>query len=262
MRSARPALVLGLATAVLAAACGSGPKGAAPSATPRPATTRNPAPLETTPAPPTASPSPSGEAADARNPPGFDATIAPLRGALLREVRHKNWHPGCPVPLNQLRVLTVDYHGFDGEVHSGPLVLNGRVVEDVRSVFQRLYRADFRIKHIALARKYKPNARRFDDKRDVTASFNCRPATGNPGSLSQHSYGWAVDINPIQNPYIGPDGKVLRKAAKPYVDRSIHAPGVIHAGDVVVRAFTRIGWGWGGTWQTIKDYMHFSLTGR
>jgi hypothetical protein len=177
-------------------------------------------------------------------------------------VRHKNWHPGCPVPLDQLRVLTVDYHGFDGEVHSGPLVLNRTVVDDVRGVFQRLYHADFPIKHIALARKYKPNAKRYDDKRDVTASFNCRPATGNPGSISQHSYGWAIDINPIQNPYIGTDGKVLRKAAKPYVDRSTNAPGVIHAGDVVVRAFTRIGWGWGGNWTTIKDYMHFSLTGR
>ncbi|MFL5736022.1 MAG: M15 family metallopeptidase [Actinomycetota bacterium] len=166
------------------------------------------------------------------------------------------------MPLSHLRVLTVDYHGFDGEVHSGPLVLNRRVVEDVRSVFARLYHAGFRIKHIALARKYKPNAGRYNDKRDVSASFSCRPATGNPGSLSQHSYGWAIDINPMQNPYIGTDEKVLRRAAKPYVDRSIHAPGVIHADGVVVRAFAGIGWGWGGNWTSIKDYMHFSATGR
>jgi hypothetical protein len=261
MRSVRDRFVLSCATvALLSAACGSGPGGTEATVTPRPTATREAAALIPT-STPESSPAASN-AAGPKNPPGFEATIAPLRVALLREVRHKNWHPGCPVPLGDLRVLTVDYRGFDGEVHSGPLVLNRRVVEDVRSVFQRLYRADFPIKHIALARKYKPNARRYNDRRDATASFNCRPATGNPGSLSQHSYGWAVDINPIQNPYIGTDGKVLRRAAKQYVDRSTHAPGVIHAGDVVVRAFMRIGWGWGGSWETIKDYMHFSLTGR
>ncbi len=211
------------------------------------------------------SPSPAPEPASdsvPENPPGFDASITRLRGGVLREVREKNWHPGCPVPLENLRVLTVDHHGFDGEVHSGPLVLNRRVVGDVRGVFERLYRAGFHIKHIAIARKYHPNADRWDDTRNVTASFNCRPATGNPGSVSQHSYGWAIDINPLQNPYIGPDGKVLRKVAKTYVDRSQHAPGMIREGDVVVRAFADIGWEWGGNWSTIKDYMHFSLTGR
>ena len=245
--------------AVLCAACSSG--AASERHTPKPAHAATPAPV--VPAPPPATNSQGvGPTKQSPNPPGFDSSITPLRGDLLREVRHKNWHPGCPVPLRDLRVLNVDYHGFDREVHSGPLVLNKSVVEEVRTVFARLYRAGFRIKHIALARKYKPHAHRYDDKRDVTASFNCRPVTKDPGVLSQHSYGWAIDINPIQNPYIGTNGKVLRRAAKPYVDRTIHAPGVIHADGVVVRAFARIGWGWGGNWTTIKDYMHFSATGR
>jgi hypothetical protein len=250
----RPWALLVACLVLLASACSYG--AASERHTPVASHRATPAPVvppsssETTPAP---EPQP--------NTPGFDSSISTLRGETLREVRKKNWHPGCPVPLSHLRVLTVDYHGFDGKVHSGPLVLNRRVVEDVRGVFARLYHAGFKIKHVALARKYKPNAHRYDDKRDVSASFNCRPATGNPGSISQHSYGWAIDINPIQNPYIGTDGKVLRRAAKPYVDRSIHAPGVIHADGVVVRSFERIGWGWGGNWSSIKDYMHFSLPG-
>jgi len=252
--SASRGLLLIACLALLGAACSSGAANEHHTASRSPVAVQSlsPTPAQAS----TPSPEPSS------NPPGFDSSITPLGGELLREVRNKDWHPGCPVPLSQLRVLTVDYHGFDGRVHSGPLVLNRRVVEDVRGVFARLYRVDFRIKHIALARRYKPNAHRYDDKRDVTASFNCRPATGNPGSISQHSYGWAIDINPIQNPYIGTDGKVLRRAAKPYMDRSIHAPGVIHADGVVVRAFEHIGWGWGGEWSSIKDYMHFSLTGR
>lgn len=98
-------------------------------------------------------------------------------------------------------------------------------------------------------------------RRSVTASFNCRPATGST-SLSHHSYGWAVDINPLQNPYVRGDGTVLRAVALPYRNRSLDRKGMIHEGDIVVRSFDRIGWEWGGRWHTLKDYMHFSLTGR
>jgi hypothetical protein len=194
--------------------------------------------------------------------PPFTARIAMLRGALRHEVVDRNWRPGCPVPIRDLRVAHVRYWGFDGDVHNGPLVLNEAVVRDVVSVFHRLFRARFPIKHIALARRYRPNADRWNSTRDTTSSFNCRPTTDVPGSLSQHSYGWAIDVNPLQNPYVRSDGTVLRRAAKPYRDRLLRRPGMIHAGDVVVRSFARIGWAWGGDWTTIKDYMHFSLTGR
>jgi hypothetical protein len=193
---------------------------------------------------------------------GFEAWIEPLRGSLRREVVDRNWHPGCPVPIRDLRVARVRYWGFDGDVHEGPLVLNEAVVDDVVGVFRRLFRAHFPIKHIALARRYRPNADRWNSTRDTTASFNCRPVTDVPGSVSQHSYGWAVDINPLQNPYVRGDGSVLRKAARPYRDRSRRRRGMIHPGDIVVRSFARVGWEWGGDWTTIKDYMHFSWTGR
>jgi hypothetical protein len=194
--------------------------------------------------------------------PRFEAWVEPLRGSLRDEVVDRNWHPGCPVPIRDLRVARVRYWGFDGGVHDGPLVLNEAVVDDVVGVFRRLFLAGFPIKHIALARRYRPNADRWNSTRDTTASFNCRPVTDVPGSVSQHSYGWAVDINPLQNPYVRGDGSVLRRAAKPYRDRSRRRRGMIHPGDIVVRSFARIGWEWGGDWTTIKDYMHFSLTGR
>lgn len=195
------------------------------------------------------------------SPPRFEARIEPLRGRLRSEVVDRNWHPGCPVPIRDLRVARVRYWGFDGDIHEGPLVLNETVAGDVVGVFRRLFRAHFPIKHITLARRYRPNAYRWNSTRDTTASFNCRPVTDVPGSVSQHSYGWAVDINPLQNPYVRGDGSVLRKAAKPYRDRSRRRRGMIHPGDIVVRSFARIGWEWGGDWTTLKDYMHFSATG-
>jgi hypothetical protein len=181
---------------------------------------------------------------------------------LRAELVGRTWHRGCPVPPRDLRVVTVRYRGFDGEVHAGPLILNEQVADDVLWVFRRLFRRGFPIRRVALAHRWRPpRPSDWFDTSDTTASFNCRPIT-NGTALSQHSYGWAVDVNPLENPYVNGDGTVLRRAAKPYLDRSQDLPGMIHPGDLVVRSFARIGWAWGGDWHSLKDYMHFSLTGR
>ncbi len=186
-------------------------------------------------------------------------------GPFLRErLIGTNWHPGCPVRVEDLRHVEVSYWDFKGHVRSGPLIVHEMEASDVLWVFQRLFRARFQIHRIKLPPAFRPPtpADYWNSTRNRTAGFNCRPATGNPGSLSHHSYGWAIDINPLQNPYVTSDGSVLRRAAKPYTDRSLGEPGMIEPGDVVVRSFARIGWEWGGDWVTLKDYMHFSLTGR
>ena len=158
-------------------------------------------------------------------------------GPFLRErLIGRNWHPGCPVGLGDLRLVRVSYWDFRGQVRAGPLVLNDAVADDVLWVFERLFRARFPIHRIALPARYRPPTREdWFNTHDRSSSFNCRPAVGSPGSLSHHSYGWAVDINPLENPYVLSDGSVLRRAAKPFVDRTQRVPGMIRAGDVVVR---------------------------
>lgn len=196
--------------------------------------------------------------------PVFEGEVSRIDPELREVLIGRNWTPGCPVPLEDLRLVTVSYWNFEGEVRTGPLVLNERVAADVLWVFKRLFRAKFPIQEIKLAAKDRPiRPEDYWDKsrRSVTASFNCRPATGST-SLSHHSYGWAIDINPLQNPYVRGDGTVLRAIALPYRNRSMDRKGMIHEGDIVVRSFDRIGWEWGGHWHTLKDYMHFSLTGR
>jgi hypothetical protein len=191
--------------------------------------------------------------------------IRSISPALAIEMTGTTWEPGCPVALEDLRLLRFNYLGFDGEIHRGPLVVHASVAKDVLGVFGQLFDAGFPLKHVALARRWRPNAP-TDTTRSVTAAFNCRPALnpdGTPGgSWSEHAYGLAVDVNPLQNPYVAEDGSVLRPAAQAYVDRSQGLPGMIHAGDMVVRAFAAIGWEWGGDWDGKKDYMHFSLRGR
>lgn len=190
--------------------------------------------------------------------------VAPLPESLVAQLRGRTWRPGCPVPLRDLALLRFNYVGFDGEVKRGPMVVNAAVAGDVLGVFRTLFEAGFPIRHVALAREFHPNADP-DSRGSVTASFNCRPIVtpAGPGDrFSMHSSGLAVDVNPLQNPYVAEDGYTRNRFARPYRDRSQDLPGMIHEGDLVVRAFATIGWEWGGDWSGGKDYMHFSLNGR
>lgn len=232
---------------VCAIACGS--PAASTGSTPTPIEGSGPAPVEAhvpsvTPADPT-------------------VTIRRIGPWMRERLIGRNWHRGCPVSISDLRHLHVSYVDFHGVIRSGPLIVHEDVAADIAWVFRRLLRARFPIHRIDLPPRYRPPrpADRFST-RNLTSAFNCRPATDSTGSLSHHSFGWAVDINPLQNPYVRADGSVLRRAVRPYLDRSRRRQGMIRPGDVVVRAFARIGWRWGGGWRTISDYMHFSLTGR
>jgi D-alanyl-D-alanine carboxypeptidase len=91
---------------------------------------------------------------------------------------------------------------------------------------------------------------------DNTSAFNCRPITGTTDRWSNHSYGRAIDINTIENPYVK-GGTVLPPAGAAYLDRGDVRPGMIVAGDVVTTAFAAEGFGWGGDYTSLKDYQHF-----
>jgi hypothetical protein len=147
--------------------------------------------------------------------PGFEGGVFRIGPFLRERLNGRNWHPGCPVPIDDLRHVQVRYWDFEGRARSGPLIVHEMLARDVLGVFQRLFRAGFRIHRIKLPPAYRPSGPGdyWHSTVNRTAAFNCRPATGNPGSLSHHSYGWAIDINPLQNPYVAPDGSVLRRAA-------------------------------------------------
>jgi hypothetical protein len=140
------------------------------------------------------------------------------------------------------------------------MVVNAKVAGDVVKAFKKLYAAHYPIRRMELVDKYKGSD--FDSiEADNTSAFNCRNATGS-SSWSQHAYGLAVDINTCENPYVSADGTVAHKQCVKYRNRSRHDPGVIHKRDVVYRAFTSIGWCWGGLWDGARDYQHFSSNGR
>lgn len=187
------------------------------------------------------------------------ATVAPLDAATRALMTGVSWRPGCPVGLDDLRLVTVVYLGFDGQTRRGPLVVHRTVATKVASAFDEIYRAGFPIERVQLVDDFDA-----DDDTAVlannTSGFNCRRAEGST-HWSEHAFGKAIDINPLQNPYVYADGHVLDPAAKPFVDRRVVRPGMITARGPVVVAFRRIGWGWGGTWSRTKDYQHVSASG-
>jgi hypothetical protein len=196
----------------------------------------------------------------------FHSSIEPLPQPVRAQLKAGGfWHRGCPVSLADLRLLTVSHRGFDRQVHTGELVVNQSAARPLARVFRRLYRIRFPMRHMRLADFYGPRRDRPPDA-DVSAAFECREAVPSPctggrgtGSWSMHAYGLAVDLNPVENPYVG-CGQSRDPAARRYRDRSRHRRGMV--GGRVVKAFRSIGWGWGGSWTgNTKDYMHFSSSG-
>jgi hypothetical protein len=192
--------------------------------------------------------------------PSFSGSASPLSTALRATMTGVSWRPGCPVPLSDLRLVRARHWGFDGRVHSGRIVVHRDVAEKVLSVFRRLYGARFPIRRMVSVDAYGASDFRSIEA-DNTSAFNCRNVDGT-SRWSEHAYGRAIDLNPIENPYVGSSGTTSHRASTPYLRRSPYRPGMAVEGGTVVRAFDAIGWGWGGRWSGAKDYQHFSASGR
>jgi len=190
------------------------------------------------------------------------STLTPYSGvvtAVAASDLGASWHDGCPLAPDQLRMVKLGYWGFDGRPHEGAVVVNVALTDAAISVFGRLYADQFPI------RSLRPiDAFGGDDNAsmaaDNTSGFNCRAAVApGPPQWSAHAYGQAIDVNPVENPYVqGAD--VLPPAGADYVDRSNDRPGMAVPGGPLTEAFASAGWSWGGRWSS-ADYQHFSSTG-
>jgi hypothetical protein len=179
----------------------------------------------------------------------------PLSPELLEKIRRTTWHPGCPVKPEDLRQVNVSYRDFHNRSQNGTLIVNREVADDVLRIFQSLYNHGFQIERMVPIEEYGGN----DDTSmaaNNTSAFNCRDTTGKPGVFSNHSWGRAIDINPLTNPYVK-GNKVLPPEGRKYVDRTKEFPGSILKNGFVVREFERAGWTWGGNWPDRQDYQHF-----
>jgi D-alanyl-D-alanine carboxypeptidase len=215
---------------------------------PPPAATSPPSVAEQSPSAPVPPPAPP----PATSPAPAPATIEPVSAVDLGPT----WRPGCPVDPRQLRRVAVNYIGFDAETHRGDLIVHEDLAAEVIAIFEQLLQLRYPIEKIRTVDNYPGADDELSMEDNNTSAFNCREIPGS-GSWSQHAFGRAIDLNPLINPYIDATGAFQPKNAAPYLDRNRTDPGLLHAGDAVVRVFTDRGWRWGGYWRTPIDYQHF-----
>ena len=173
-----------------------------------------------------------------------------------------SWKKGCPVALRDLRYLRLKYLDFEGETREGEIIVHRAVADEVVNIFNELYNIGYPIHKMKLVSAYKANDWQSIEA-DNTSAFNCRNATGSK-KWSKHSYGKAIDINPIENPYISRKGHISHKASLKY-HRRVHQKNmhpenraILLKHDQATQIFKKHGWMWGGDWSGVKDYQHFS----
>jgi hypothetical protein len=189
--------------------------------------------------------------------PPFTARVERVTAADLGS----SWHSGCPVGPAQLRLIRLRYVGFDGKPHVGAIVVNASVTGPVTTVFRSLYAERFPIRRLRPISVY-GGSDPVSTAADNTAGFNCRYAVASgPKAWSMHAYGEAIDVDPVENPYVF-GGVVMPKNGTRFADRSDVRPGMAVVGGLLVRAFASVGWQWGGRWAGSPDYQHFSTNGR
>jgi hypothetical protein len=187
----------------------------------------------------------------------FHYTIGGVTPA-IRTRMGETWSPSCPVPLSALRYVTVVFRGFDRKVHRGELVVAASAAPKMVRAFRALFAISFPIEEMRLPTTQDLRAAPTGDGNN-TAAYVCRAARGQT-RFSQHAYGQAIDVNPFNNPQVKRD-LVVPELASAYKDRTWRRWGMFLPGGAAVRAFTSQGWGWGGSWTSSKDYMHFSANG-
>ena len=191
--------------------------------------------------------------------PPFRSSIAPLSEAVRSEMLGVTWREGCPVGLDALSALEVSHWGLDGAVHIGRLVVATPHAPAIVGVFERLFAGRFPVQSVRPAREFGGD----DDammRVNNTSAFNCRPVAGGR-RYSDHSFGHALDLNPLINPYVRGD-KVDPPQGRAYLSRDPAVPGLVVDPGPAVAAFAEAGWKWGGHWSSAQDYQHFSATGR
>lgn len=185
----------------------------------------------------------------------FKSSITNIPPPIKQQMLQYTWRQGCPVPIKDLAYLQLSYWGNDNKHHTGELIVNKTLAKEVVALFKTLYENKYPIAQMQLIDVFKGD----DDasmSANNTSAFNCRPVTNRPGEYSQHSYGRAIDINPLINPYVK-GNLVLPKAGSAFVDRNKPYKGKITRDSFIYQQFSNNGWDWGGGWFDLQDNQHF-----
>lgn len=158
------------------------------------------------------------------------------------------------IDISDLRYLTLPYYDFEGQVQQGEMVCNVKIAKDLIAVFRELFEKQYQFCSIRLIDDF-GGSDEASMLANNTSCFNYRTKSGS-SALSSHALGLAVDVNPMQNPFVK-RGKVYPETATDFVDRNLDFAHKIDTQDACYKSFKAHGFRWGGLWRSAKDYQHF-----
>lgn len=184
---------------------------------------------------------------------GYLFASQPIPDTVKARMEGKSMKDNPHIGYDQLRYLTIYHYDYEGRIQRGEIVCNKRIARDLLGVFRDLFAKEYPICSIRLVDDFDG-----DDEASMeannTSCFNYRVVPGTR-ALSKHALGLAIDVNPLQNPYIQ-GTRVHPATATEYVDRTRDFPHKIDEKDYCKQVFTSYGFQWGGYWRE-RDYQHF-----
>ena len=184
----------------------------------------------------------------------FEYTIQPIPDDVLDKMVDRSWKPTCPVERSELAYIELSYWGFDDQPHPGTIVIHKDLAPELVEIFKELFEARFPIERMQPYEDFE--VEQYAEHND-TVGYYCRPAQDDPSICSSHCYGYAMDINPLFNPYLDPTEGWWPEGSNEYANRYEDARGKITVDSDVVEILASYGWVWGGFNTDGPDYMHF-----
>lgn len=190
--------------------------------------------------------------------------IQEIGETVYRYINGKSYVENDHVKLDDLRYLKVLHYNYDHKIQVGELIVNQKIAQDCQNVFYELFLEEYEISSMYLIDKYWTGNGVDTDTNSIadnnTSAFNYRVVPGS-NHLSNHAKGFAIDLNPVENPYVTytADGEFAKyyKDMEQYIDRDSGKPHMITHEDAAFRIFSKYGFSWGGDWVNSKDYQHF-----
>jgi peptidoglycan L-alanyl-D-glutamate endopeptidase CwlK len=146
-----------------------------------------------------------------------------------------------------LRLVAVAYHGYDGRIHLGQLVVHRDLVRDMQAVFCGMFRLGFPIKSVIPESQFG-----YDDERSMLANNTSgyRPGPRIGSHYDDHFKAIAVDVNPFTNPFVVTDDNGVTTVDPPGAHYDPAAQGALYKTSAVRLLWhtTGRGYGWGGNW--------------
>ncbi len=187
--------------------------------------------------------------------PVYQATISPITRDIRAKMTH-SWRDDNPVALDDLRYIQLNHFGFDKCIHNGEIIVHKDVANEVVDIFEELFNQEYPIEKMLLVDAYNADDELCCSDNNSSA-FCSRPKFGKKVvEWSMHSYGIAIDINPLLNPFHR-NNIISPTNGEPFLDRTLNCIGMINTEDAAYKAFTSRGWIWGGHWTSLVDYQHF-----